>query len=299
MTNPKLAHDTDNGRYYKDPLDGFMAISVTNALNDLSIPALAPGAAKETAEYILSLLPKAVRASLNPAAKEAFIKEAKAHYKTVWEKKADLGTRVHAIADAHNLGRPVPHDPEAAPYVAQYLKWMDDYGIDIERDIEFSEMTVMRRTAPRYGGTADIGVNITFPADFSPQDPRFRGRLKATRGDIETPSGRWLIDIKTSMTKPASAVYRDHVFQLAALRFADVGLLPDDSEVPVPEYVGAAILNLRTSSYGFVPLPADEAAHRAFLGLIKIARHCHDHLDLTPCKPVAAPYPAAKKKGAA
>jgi hypothetical protein len=300
VTNPKLSRETDNGRYYEDPLDGQLVVSVTNTLNEWAIPALAPGAAKETAEYILDYLPKAVRASRNPADRDAFLKDAKGHYKTVWEKKANLGTRIHTRADARNLGRPVADDPETAPYVAQYEQFLDDFGVDLENDIEFSEVTVLRRTAPRYGGTADIMVHLRFPADLSPQDPRFQGRKASTRQPILTPSGLWMIDIKTSMTKPASAVYRDNVLQLAALRFADVALLPDETERPVPPFVGAAILNLRRDSYGFVPLPADEAAHAAFLAMVPIAHFSHA-LDLTPCKPVAAPYKttAQQKRGAA
>jgi hypothetical protein len=299
MTSPKFARDTDNGRYYEDPHDGELVPSVTNVLDEWNIPALAPGAAKETAEYIVDHLPKAVRAALKPDTREGFLKEAKAHYKAVWERKADLGTRVHALAEAHILGKPMPDDPEAAPYVAQYERFLDDYGVDIHKDIEFTEVTVLRRTEPRYGGTADLGVHLRFPAPMSPQHPRWRGRKKATSGDIPTPSGLWFVDFKTSMTKPASAVYRDNLLQLAALRYAEVALLPDDSEVKVPEFVGAAILNLRTNSYGFVPLPADEAAHRAFLALVEVARFSHQ-IYLTPYKPIAAPGAATSKtKGAA
>jgi hypothetical protein len=94
-------------------------------------------------------------------------------------------------------------------------------------------------------------------------------------------------------------VYRDHLLQLSALRFAEVALLPDDSEADLPEFVGAAILNLRRNAYGFVPLPADETAHEAFLGLVGVARFAHA-IDLKPYKPVAAPTAATtSKKGAA
>jgi hypothetical protein len=295
LTSPKLAQDTDNGRYYRDPYDGAMVPSVTNVLNEWSIPALAPGAAKETAAYVVDRLPKAVRASRRRDTREEFLKEAQAHYKTVWEKKADLGTRVHAIADAHNLGKPVPHDEQAAPYVAQYEQFLADFGVNLAADVECSETTVFRRGEPRYAGTADLWVHLHFPAATSEQDPRWRGRLERTRRPVPTPSGLWKVDIKTSMTKPASAVYRDHLLQLAALRYADVAVMPDDSEIKIPQFVGAAILNLRADSYGFVPLPADERMHAAFLHLVEVALVAHQ-IDLAPCKPVVAPH---TKKGAA
>lgn len=297
MTSPKFSRDTDNGRYYEDPSDGVMVPSITNVLDEWHIPALAPGAAKETAEYIVDHLPKAVRECMTPEGRDAFLKEAKAHHRSVWERKRDLGTRVHVMAEARGLGKPVPDDPEAAPYVAQYERFLDDFGIDIENDIEFTEVTVLRRTFPRYGGTADLGVHIRFPSEMSPQDPRYRGRKKSTQGPIPTPSGLWFIDFKSSETKPPSAIYRDHLLQLAALRHAEVALLPDDTEMPVPQFVGTAILNLRTNSYGFVPLPAGEEAHAAFLALVQVARFAHS-IDLSPYKPIAAPA-ARSKKGAA
>lgn len=298
MTDPKFARDTDNGRYYEDPLDSFMVPSITNVLDEWNIPALAPGAAKETAEYIVDHLPKAVRASLRTDTREAFLKEAKAHYRAVWERKRDLGTRIHQLAEAHMLGKPMPHDEEAAPYVTQYERWIADFGVDIETDVEFTEVTVLRRTAPRYGGTADLGVHLRFPKEMSPQHPKYGGRIARTKGDIPTPSGLWFVDIKTSTTKPPSAVYRDHILQLAALRYADVALLPDDSEVAVPEFVGAAILNLRANAYGFVPLPADRAAHAAFLALVQVATFSHG-IDMAPHKPIAAPAATTTKRRAA
>ncbi|HZB31258.1 MAG TPA: hypothetical protein VE465_13925 [Streptosporangiaceae bacterium] len=292
---PKFARATDHGRYYEDPSDGQMVISCTNALDEWHIPALPPAAAKETAEYIVDHLPAAVRASLRPDTREAFLKDAKAHYKNVWERKRDLGSRVHRLAEAHVLGKPMPHDDEAAPFIGEYEKWLDRFNVDIDADIELAEVTVLRRSEPRYGGTADLWAHLTFPSDFSRQEPRFQGRNPAP---IPTPSGLWLIDIKTSLTKPPSAIYRDNVLQLAALRFADVALLPDDTEIKVPEFAGAAILNLRQDSHGFVPLPAEESAFLAFLSLVGVARFAHA-LDLKPYKPVVAPLRVVKNEGVA
>lgn len=290
MSNPKYARDTDNGRYYDDPHDGYAAVSVTNVLNEWAIPALAPGAAKVTAEYIVDHLPAAVRAARKKDTREEFLRQAKAEHKTVWEKRRDLGTRVHNLAEAHVLGRPMPPDEEAAPFVDQYEKFLADFGVDIENDIESAEITVFRRSEPRYGGTADLWPRLRFPREWTPPPTSYRGK---TPVEQHTPSGLWLVDIKTSLTKPASQIYRDMVLQLAALRHADVAVLPDDTEVPVPDFVGAAILNLRTSSYALIPMPADEAAHMAFLSMVGIARYAHD-LNLKPHQPVAPPLRAVK-----
>lgn len=283
VTDPKLAFATDNGRYYRDPLDGEAVISVTNAISEWAKPALAPAAAKATAEYIVDHLPAAVRASRTEEARQEFLREAKAHYRTVWENRRDLGSLVHHHAEALVLGTPMPHDERVAPFIDSYREWMDDFGVEIDRDVESAEVTVFGRSREtlRYAGTADLWVNLRhLPKPFD--------------------RGRWLIDIKTSLTKPASTVYRDHVLQLAGLRYADVAVLPDGSETPVPEFAGAAILNLRQKAsgrqkgYGFVPLPADEMAHMTFLSLLGVAYFAHA-LDLKPHKPIKAPVLRAVK----
>lgn len=278
MADPRHSRDTANGRYYEDPKSGDLLISVTNALNALSKPALAPAAAKVTAEYCMAQLPAAVRASRNPSDTDAFLKAAKAEHKNVWESRAGLGTRVHIRAEAHALGKPIEPDEDAAPFVDQYRKFLADAGIDIETDIDAVEVTVLHRGA-RYAGTADLWVHLRKP---------FHGQ----------PAGLWLVDLKTSLTKPPSAFYRDMVLQLAGLRYAEVALAPDDSEHPVPEFVGAAILNLRTDRYGFIPSPSDEAAHAAFCRLVDASYYLHG-LDLKPHKPVNPwKYTTRRKKAA-
>jgi hypothetical protein len=267
VTNPKHARDTDNGRYYQDPAGG-MLVSVTNVLNTLNKPALAPAAAKVTAEYFVENLPAAVRASRNPADLDQFVRAAKAEHKNVWEYRRDFGTRVHAQAEAHVLGTPIEPDPEAQPFVDQYEVFLKEFGVDIHADIDAVEVTVLHR-GHRYGGTADLWI-----------------RLRNLPGG--QPDGLWLVDIKTSLTKPASAVYQDHPLQLAALRFAEVALGPDDSEHPVPEFAGAAILNLRGHTYGFIPVPATPEMHAGFLGLLQASYALHG-LDMKPYKPLNTP----------
>jgi hypothetical protein len=266
MADPRHSRDTANGRYYEDPANpGELYISVTNALNTLSKPALAPAAAKVTAEYCMANLPAAVRASRRPADTEAFLKAAKAEHRNVWENRAGIGTRVHIQAEAHALGRPAEPDEDAAPFIDQYRRFLADAGVDLAEDVEAVEVTVLHRTA-RYAGTADVWLWLR--REFCGMAP-----------------GLWLIDIKTSLTKPPSAFYRDHVLQLAGLRYAEVALGPDDSEHEVPEFQGAAILNLRVDRYGVIPAPADRAAHAAFCRLVDASYYLHG-LDLKACKPV-------------
>lgn len=280
MTSPKHARDTSNGRYYEDPANpGQLYISVTNVLDTLSKPALAPAAAKVTAEFFADNLPAAVRASRNPDTMAAFIKAAKAEHKNVWETRRDLGSRVHAQAEAHVLGTPIEPDEQAQPFVDQYRAFLTEFGVDIRNDIDAVEVTVLDRTH-RYGGTADLWLRLRNLPDGHPD-------------------GLWLVDIKTSLTKSASTVYRDHALQLAALRYAEVALGPDDSEHPIPAFAGAAILNLRAGSYGFIPMPATRELHAGFLGLLTASYVLHG-LDMRPYKPINTPTrkPRARKVAA-
>lgn len=292
IPGPKHARATDNGRYYEVPSTGDMYVSVTNAINEWNIAALAPAAAKETANYIVDNLPDAVRAARRTDTRDEFLRQAKAQYRMMWERRRDLGSLVHHMAEARILGKPVPDHDEARPFIAQYERFLADFGVDIDRDVESAEITVLHH-GHRYGGTADLWLQLRFPADRTDPDPRFQGRTPTAQS---TPSGLWLIDIKTSLTKPPTALYRDMILQLAALRYAQTALLPDDTETPVPRFVGAAILNLRTDDYGFIPLGdvANEQAHAAFRALVPLAYFAHQ-LDLKPYKPIKAPARAVKE----
>ena len=38
--------------------------------------------------------------------------------------------------------------------------------------------------------------------------------------------------------------------------------------MPVPEFAGAALLNLRQNAHALIPVPADKKAHRAFVNAV-------------------------------
>ncbi|MEV1170152.1 hypothetical protein [Nonomuraea sp. NPDC049784] len=307
--DPSHAVPTDHGRYYIDPKFLKPLISVTNAIDQHMIEALAPAAARDTAKWLMDNLPAANRAAADPDDMEEFIKLAKSQYRVQWDKKADLGSRVHAIAEAINLGAPYIPDEEAEPFVNSYREFLSDFGIDIRRDIKAAECTVLNRTLG-YGGTSDIWANLRFDSPTSPIIPKYKPRA-VPPDPIPSPSGLWLIDMKTSLTKPASAIYDDYVMQLAALRHSEVALVcppscrygeteghDDSHEFPVPEFVGTAILNLRETTYGFIPLPADRDAFDAFCGLLPLARYVHG-LELRGFKPIKPPTKTTTRKDAA
>ncbi|WP_055696538.1 hypothetical protein [Streptomyces silaceus] len=254
MTNPKHARQTERGRYYSDPAGGPDLVSVTNVL-DTSVNksmALVPWGVKLTVEHIFDDWKAIARRLLGDRA--TLTKEIKAVHADVRERAADLGDRVHAAAEARLLGAPIPDDPEVAPYLDQFDLWLASWGVDPAEHVEATEITVVHRRLG-YAGTADLMI-------WLPTGPARRLEL-------------WLIDYKSSATRPAKSVYPENTLQLAALRYAETALLPDDTEQPMPRIERTGVLNLRATSHALVPMPAGRSAHRAFRGALENTRWLH------------------------
>lgn len=254
MTNPKHAHDTARGRYYSDPAGGPDLVSVTNVI-DTGVNksfALIPWGVKVTIEYVLdrwNILTTRVTDD-----RPALTKELKALHRSVREQAADLGDRVHSGAEARILGAPIPNDPVVLPYIGQLDAWLASWGVDLSEQIVATEITCLHRRLG-YAGTADLLI-------WLPTGPG--GRLEL-----------WLIDYKSSATRPAKSVYPENTLQLAALRYCETVLLPDDTEQPMPRIERAGVLNLRANSHALVPMPAGRDAHRAFRGALETTRWLH------------------------
>lgn len=272
MTSPKFAHATDDhGRYYRHPEHpGREFISITNVLDSIAKPALVPWAAKITAEKALDLMPAYVAAALIPPCKPKRVadecsrclpclhKTTKREVKVVRETAADLGTRVHDHAEAHLTGRALPEDPEVAPFLAQYLRFLSDFEIDITQHIEAAELTVCH-PEHGYAGTLDVMGHLRLDGNLAGLKP------KKLPGDERA---LWVWDIKTSSTKADDVLYDEQPLQLAAQRHAKEVWLPDGTIAPMPPTKGAAILNLRTDSYAFIPVPSGPEEFAAFRGFI-------------------------------
>lgn len=278
MTNPTHANTLPGrGRYYFHPNGKEQWPSVTNVLDtSISKPALVPWAAKITAEKAWKTLPRMVHASRSLEARTALTKEIKGEVRIAKDMAADLGSRVHAQAEAMVLGKPMAEDPEAQPFVDQVLRFYRDYGINPELDIEAAEATVLNRRVG-YAGTGDLWVWLNLDGER---------RL-------------WLLDYKTSLTRAVNSVYPEYGMQLAAIAKADLVLLDDGTEVPAPAPIyGTAILNLRTNDYGLYRMPYDgdvNAAFNAFKGALTNTKYLHSLYGAKP-QPVSAPK---REKGAA
>lgn len=274
MTDPHWARATEHGRYYEDPADGDLLPSVTNVLSTcVAKPALQPWAAKITAEWAVDHIDE-IRAHVS-GSRAATIAAMAGEHVAITEHAADLGTRVHAATEADVLGAPIPDDPEVVPFLRQFRKWCASWGVDYDRDVDAAEFTTINRTVG-YAGTGDLLVRL--PTGL-------RGRRQ-----------RWLVDYKSSTTRPASSVYPEYELQLVALRNGELVLLRDGSEHPLPRIDRVAILNLRKGSHALVPMTADAAAFEAFSSLVPAARWLHDAATTHPVlKPPPGGAPTSGK----
>jgi hypothetical protein len=258
MTQPKYAHDTTRGRYYTDPAGGPDLVSVTNVLSTgVAKHAIPPWAVKVTAEWVLDHRIEVARRALTD--RTQLLKDIKAVHRNAREQAADLGTRIHHRAHAMALEAPYPADPEVDPYARQLTLFWERWGVDLDEDIVAAEMTFLHRGLG-YAGTGDVIMLL-----------RTGERIVRGRRSKQP----WLIDYKTSAKRPASSVYPEYCLQLAALRFAQSVLLPDDSEMPVPHVERTGVLNLRSRSHALVPMPADRRAFRAFRGALETTKWVH------------------------
>jgi hypothetical protein len=253
MTDPKHAHATENGRYYTDPAGGPDLVSVTNVL-DTSVHkhALVPWGVKLTVEWVLANLAEVAARVVTDRA--ALVRDIKAVHQDVRERAANLGNRVHAAAENRLLGAPIAADLEVKPYLIRFDMWLAEWGVDIDRDVVATEITVLHR-ALGYAGTADLMI-------WLPTGPGGHREL-------------WLIDYKSSATRSAKSVYAENAQQLAALRYAQTVLLPDDSDGEMPRIERTGVLNLRQKSHALVPMPGDRKAFAAFRGALANARWHH------------------------
>lgn len=273
MTSPKHARDTARGRYYSDPAGGPDLVSVTNVIDTAvnKSHALIPWGVKLTVERVLADMGNLSTRTIN-GEHATITKELKAIHRDAKERAADLGDRVHAAAEARVLGAPVADDPEILPYVAQLDAWLTSWSVDLAEHIEATEITCLHRRLG-YAGTADLLI-------WLPTGPRERMEL-------------WLIDYKSSASRPAKSVYPENTLQLAALRYCETVLLPDDTDAPMPRIERAGVLNLRAKSHALVPMPAGRDAHRAFRGALETTRWLHAAPSSYPA--LTAPEGAAHK----
>lgn len=228
MSVPTNAQATDKGRFYAHPKTGELFPSVTTILGvSVNKPALVGWAARETAiaavEWIAGHEDPAELKARCKADPDAAVKWLKGRPYAKRDSAANLGSRVHALAEGHTLGDVADglDDDERAMF-DQYLLFV----LEHRPVYEASEATVINRTIG-YAGTLDGIVRIPALGD-----------------------GLHVVDFKTGKTGP----YDEWALQLAAYAGGEAILLPNGDEIPMPEVAGAAVLRIRPKSYGLHPV---------------------------------------------
>lgn len=204
--------------------------SVTTILGIKNKPALVGWAKRETAACAVRNLAMLTRMAETggPGAAVEWLKRIPDFRR---DQCADLGTRVHAVAEALARREPIEIDEDVRPYVTAYRR--DFLEVFEPRFIAVEAMVCSPRY--EYGGTADAFAEI--------------------EGEI------WLLDYKTG-----AGVYPDSALQLGALARAQfVGRTGDPNQYPVPQATRFGILHIRPEGARLLPVVVDRETVAAFL----------------------------------
>lgn len=169
--------------------------SVTKVLDALNKPVLPRWAARETADYVGRTLKPGV--GLNEIQIANLVKDAKA---APWRKSsdaADIGSLVHAYAEAYVLGQEpsMPIHPEAQACVRSFLRWIQLDNVVITHHAERKMLYMGLPHA--YAGTCDLVATINGKlaiADFKTSTgiwPEYRLQLAAYRQAYGEETGEW------------------------------------------------------------------------------------------------------------
>jgi hypothetical protein len=204
--------------------------SVTTILGIKDKPALVGWAKRETAACAvrnLDVLTRMVAHGGAPAAVN-WLKTIPDFQRDV---SADLGTAIHAAAEAIARGETMPIEREVQPFVDAYRRdFLERFH---PRFLAVEAMVCSLRH--EYGGTADAFVEID--------------------GEI------WLIDYKTG-----AGVYPDTALQLAGLARAQfIGRPGDPTQYPIPAATRFGVLHIRPEGARLLPVVVDRSTVAAFL----------------------------------
>ncbi|MEU6781449.1 hypothetical protein ABZ912_19775 [Nonomuraea angiospora] len=243
--------------WYTCPETGTKLRRVTTILEKgVPKPALPYWSANITAESAMENLPTLVRASRRPAdAQEAYDWLRRAHTRKK-DERADIGSAVHRIIEAHVLGTPMPEelldDPEMRPYLENFLRFVAEYEVAFEA----SEM-VVGSYEHCYAGTLDFILRSPHIHD---------GRLSL--GDTKT-GGE--LDLRLS-DGTLKGVYPEAGMQMSAYRHAEVCWLRDGTRLPMPEtHDEGVVLHLRPEGYRVYPVKCGPDVFAKFLHAAQVA----------------------------
>ena len=221
VRDPRHRYSWNGGPWYP---------SVTTILGIKNKPALVGWAKRETAACAVRNLAMLERMAETGGAQAAieWLKRIPDYRRDI---SAELGSRVHAVAEAIARGEFVSVGDDVRAFVAAYRRdFLDAFA---PRFIAVEAMVCSE--GYEYGGTADAFVEID--------------------GEI------WLLDYKSG-----AAVYPESALQLAGLARAQfMGFPGDPSQYPVPPATRFGILHIRPEGARLLPVRVDRETVAAFL----------------------------------
>jgi hypothetical protein len=236
--------------WYRDKVTGDKYRRVTTILSQGSTKGdvLALWAANLVAETAFANLPRMVAASRVPEQRQEFYDWLRRAPTRKKDERADIGSAVHRIIEAHVLGQPIPadlvQDEEMAPYLRHFLRFVQEWRVTFEA----SEMVVGNRTAG-YAGTLDYLL-----------------RSPLIAAEFGIPANTVLMgDTKTGGELDVKGVYPEAALQMSAYRKAEIAWLRDGSTVPMPAtHSRGVVLHLRPEGYRLIPVDCGDEVFAAF-----------------------------------
>jgi hypothetical protein len=232
-------------------------------------------------------LPYLVSSSLFPEQRtEAYDWLRRAHIRKK-DERADIGTAVHRLVEAHVLGTPMPEelltDPNLTPFLDHFLRFVEEWQVEFEA----SEM-VVGNEENGYAGTLDYLLRSRLIA----------AALAAYFGTDVPSDSVFCGDTKTGGELDVKGVYPEASLQMAAYRKAKVAWLRDGTKVPMPAtFWAGVVLHLRPEGYRLIPAVADDDVFQAFL-TVKANAEWTSGLSKTVVRPALTLPATAEEKAA-
>jgi hypothetical protein len=146
------------------------------------------------------------------------------------DEAADLGSRIHALADALQRGEDIKPTGLEVPYLRAYRRFLEV----VKPEIVYSE-TMIANLTHGFGGTFDMGARI---------------------------DGVWyLLDIKTG-----NKVYGETALQLAGYSLGEFTATPDDpTPQPLPAWERFGVIHLQPDAWELIPFDVTDEDRTAFV----------------------------------
>lgn len=247
MTSPALARTVGGGRMYHWRGEDYP--SVTTILGaTMPKPALPAWAAKRAAEFAIANR-GTVGALIDAGDERAALDLIKGAPWRDRDRAGEIGTAVHAYAEAIANGDTAAIPEEVMPFAPHFLRFLEDWQPEyVETEATVFAPLILDDTGRRifggYGGTLDA--------------------IAVIRGET------WLLDTKTS----ASGVWPDTALQLAAYHSASfIGRDDGETTAELPYCERFAVLHLRPEGYRLVPLTVGSEQYAQWERLVDSYRY--------------------------